>query len=167
VALTSDAMRAEADAVLAWPPPRTAGGQAGYFRAVAEAADGRAVLAYNFPQLFPPGIPVDTLGDLPIAGVKDSSGDPDRLLDELAHYGGATYVGSSALLTLAGPMGGAGALLALANVEPERCVAAFAGDAEAQRALTGRHLAAKREGPTYLKRVLAETHGLSPVMRAG
>jgi dihydrodipicolinate synthase/N-acetylneuraminate lyase len=166
-ALTSDAVRSGADAVLAWPPLRAAGGQPGYFGAVAEAAEGRPVLAYNFPQLLPPGVPMDVLASLPVAGVKDSSGDPDRLLDELAHYDGATYVGSSALLALAGPMGGAGALLALANIEPERCVAAFGGDAQAQRGLAGRHLTAKREGPAALKRVLADAHGLSPVMRAG
>jgi dihydrodipicolinate synthase/N-acetylneuraminate lyase len=165
-ALTADAVRAGADAVLAWPPLRAAGGQPGYFRAVADAAGGRPVLAYNFPQLLPPGVPADTLNDLPVTGVKDSSGDPDRLLDELAHYRGDTYVGSSALLALAGPMGATGALLALANIEPERCAAAFGGDAQAQRELAERHLAAKREGPTVLKRVLAQTHGLSPVMRA-
>ena len=55
-----------------------------------------------------------------MAGVKDSTGEPDWLLDELASPG-ATYVGSSALLAQAGPMGAAGAILALANVEPERC----------------------------------------------
>jgi dihydrodipicolinate synthase/N-acetylneuraminate lyase len=167
VALTGDAVGAGADAVLAWPPLRAAGGQPGYFRAVADAAGGRPVLAYHFPQKLPPGVPMDVLQNSAVAGVKDSSGDPDRLLDELAHYDGATYVGSSALLALAGPMGGAGALLALANIEPERCVAAFAGDAQAQRGLAERHLTAKREGPTALKRVLADTHGFSPVMRAG
>lgn len=166
-ALTSDAVAAGADAVLAWAPLRAAGGQPGYFQAVADAAAGRPVLAYHFPQALPPGIPAETLKDLPVAGVKDSSGDPDRLLYELSHYDGATYVGSSALLALAGPMGGTGALLALANIEPERCAAAFGGDAQVQRELTDRHLTAKREGPASLKRVLAQTHGLSPVMRAG
>lgn len=163
-ALTADAVRSGADAVLAWPPGP---GLADYFTAVAGAAAGKPVLAYHFPQVYPPGVPVDALPGLPVAGVKDSSGDPNRLLDELAHYGGATYVGSSALLALAGPMGGAGALLALANIEPERCVAAFAGDAGVQRNLAGPHLMVQRGGPPALKRVLAETHGLSPQSRAG
>ena len=165
-ALTTDAVAAGADAVLAWPPPLAAGPE-GYFTAVAEAAAGLPVLAYHFPRVYPPGIPVDVLARLPIAGVKDSSGDPDRLLDEFAHYPGATYVGSSALLAMAGPMGGAGALLALANVEPERCVAAFAGDAQAQRALAGGHLALRGGAPAVLKRTLAQTHGLSPAVRLG
>ena len=41
------------------------------------------------------------------------------------------WTGSSALLLQTGLLGGAGAILALANSEPERCVAAFAGDAAA------------------------------------
>lgn len=111
--------------------------------------------------------PVATLASLPVAGVKDSSADPDRLLDELSSYTGATYVGSSALLALAGPMGCRGAILALANAEPERCIAAFAGDAAAQRGLTESHLAVERNGPAELKRILAATHGLSAVTRIG
>jgi hypothetical protein len=64
-------------------------------------------------------------------------------------------------------MGGAGALLALANIEPERCVAAFAGDAQVQRELAGQHLAVKRGGIPALKQALARTHGLSAVTRIG
>lgn len=166
VALTSAAVAAGADAVLAWPP---AGSRnlPGYFGAVAGAAAGRPVLAYHVPWVSAPGVPVSELATLPIAGVKDSSGDPNRLLDELAHYPGAIYVGSSAVLALAGPMGVTGAILALANVEPEACVAAFAGDAAAQRGLAGRHLEVKQGGPAALKRILAGSSGLSPVSRIG
>ncbi|HEY5988926.1 MAG TPA: dihydrodipicolinate synthase family protein [Streptosporangiaceae bacterium] len=164
-ALTRDAVAAGADAVLAWPPAGSRNLPA-YFSAVSDAAGGRPVLAYHFPRVSAPGVPVDALAGLPVAGVKDSSGDPDRLLDEVAHYPGATYVGSSALLALAGPMGAAGALLALANIEPERCVAAFAGDAAVQRELADRHLAVRNGGPAELKRVLSGTHGLSPAARA-
>ena len=166
VGLTEEAIAAGADAVLAWPPP---GGldMPGYFKAVAGAAQGRPVLAYHFPRVYPPGIPVTALAGLPVAGLKDSSGDPERLLDELAHYPGATYVGSSALLAMAGPMGATGALLALANVEPERCAAAFAGDAGAQRDLGERHLAASRGGVPALKRILAEDRGHPVPVRIG
>jgi len=166
VALTKDAVAAGADAVLAWPPA-TSQDQGRYFKAVADAAEGRHVLAYHFPRVYPPGVPVDLLAGLPVAGQKDSSGDPERLLDELERYAGATYVGSSALLALAGPMGATGALLALANVEPERCVAAFAGDPAAQRALAGRHLAASRGGVLALKQLLAEDRGFPVPARIG
>ncbi len=157
-ALTRDAVSAGADAVLAWPPPGSAG-LAGYYAAVAGAAGDRPVLAYHFPRVSAPGVPVAALAGLPVAGVKDSSGDPDRLLDELAHYPGATYVGSSALLALAGPMGAAGAILALANIEPEGCVAAFAGDAAAQRGLADSHLEVQRGGVAALKAILAADRG--------
>lgn len=167
VALSRDAVTAGADAVLVFPPP-TSRDLAGYFKAVADAAHPRPVLAYHFPGVYPPGIPVDLLAGLPVAGQKDSSGDPDRLLDELAHYRGATYVGSSSVLALAGPMGATGALLALANIEPERCMAAFAGDAGAQHGLADRHLAVSRGGgPLALKRILAGEQGLPATTRIG
>jgi len=164
--LTGEAVAAGADAMLAWPPP---GGvdTPGYFKAVADAAQGRPVLAYHFPNVYPPGITVEALAGLAIAGQKDSSGDPNRLLDELEHYSGDTYVGSSALLVMAGQLGATGALLALGNVEPERCVAAFAGDAKAQREITGRHLAAGRGGVAALKRILAEDLGRPVPIRVG
>ena len=157
--LTGEAIGAGADAVLAFPPPGSRD-LTGYYKAVAGAADRHPVLAYHFPRVSAPGIPVEALPGLPVAGVKDSSGDPDRLLNELAHYRGSTYVGSSAVLALAGPMGAAGAILALANIEPERCVAAFAGAAAAQLALADRHLEARRGGPAALKTVLAAEQGI-------
>lgn len=164
-ALTAAAVSAGADAVLAWPPPGSAD-LAGYFGAVADAARGLPVLAYHIPWVSAPGIPVAALAGLPIVGQKDSSGDPNRLLDEVAHYPGATYVGSSALLALAGPVGATGAILALANVEPELCSQAFAGDAAAQRELTDTHLAVRDGGPPVLKRILAERHNTVALSRA-
>jgi 4-hydroxy-tetrahydrodipicolinate synthase len=162
--LTAAACRAGADAVLAWPPPGSADLLA-YYQGIRAAAGGRPVLAYHIPWVSAPGVPVDALAGLPVAGVKDSSGLADRLLDEIAHYAGATYVGSSALLALAGPLGAAGAILALANVEPERCCRAFAGDAAAQRELADRHLAVKAGGPAVLKAILAASHGTSAAVR--
>jgi 4-hydroxy-tetrahydrodipicolinate synthase len=163
--LTAEAIEAGADAILAWPPAGSAD-LAGYFGAVAAAAQGRPVLAYHFPKISAPGVPVEALATLPVIGVKDSSGDPNRLLEEITRYSGATYTGSSALLTLCGPAGGAGALLAAANVEPELCVAAFGGDGAAQRALADVHLAGRDGGPPALKQILAERHGLSALSRA-
>lgn len=166
VELTSAAAAAGADVVLAYPPPGCQQSELhAFFAAVAEAAAGHPVLAYHVPWVSAPGVPVDALTGLPVTGIKDSSGSADRLLDELAHYDGATYVGSSALLALAGPMGGAGAILALANVEPERCVRAFAGDAATQRQLADSHLAVRAGGPAALKRLLAQRSGFSAVSR--
>ena len=163
--LTADAVNAGADAILAWPPAGSAD-LAGYFAAVAAAAQGRPVLAYHFPKVSAPGVPVEALATLPVIGVKDSSGDPNRLLEEITRYPGDTYTGSSALLTLCGPAGGAGAILAAANVEPELCAAAFGGDGAAQRALADVHLAGRAGGPPALKQILAERRGLSALSRA-
>jgi 4-hydroxy-tetrahydrodipicolinate synthase len=162
--LTTAAAAAGADAVLAWPPPGS-DDLPGYFAAVAEAAPGLPVLAYHIPWISSPGVPVSALADLPVAGLKDSSGDPDRLLAEVAHYPGRTYVGSSALLALAGPLGGTGAILAVANAEPELCSAAFAGDAEAQHRLIDVHLAVRQGGVPALKRILAEQRGTVALSR--
>jgi 4-hydroxy-tetrahydrodipicolinate synthase len=152
--LTTAAAGAGADAVLAWPPPGSEDLD-GYFAAVAAAAGGLPVLGYHIPWVSAPGIPVGALPGLPICGLKDSSGDPDRLLDEVVHYPGSTYVGSSAVLALAGPLGATGAILALANLQPELCAQAFAGDAAAQRELAGAHLAVRAGGVPELKRLLA------------
>ncbi len=164
-ALTEAAIAAGADAILAWPPPGSADLD-GYYAAVAAAASGRPVLAYHFPKVSAPGVPVEALSRLPVIGQKDSSGDPNRMLEELTRYAGATYTGSSALLTLAGLSGAAGAILAAANVEPELCVEAFAGDGKAQRELADVHLAGRAGGPPALKAILAQRHGLSAVSRA-
>ena len=164
VLFTQDAIAHGADAVLTLSPPRTVD-PLPYYDAVRAAAPTTPLLGYHFPAVSPPGIAVDRLRDLPVDGLKDSSGDPDRLLEELAAFAKPLYVGSSALLALAGPLGCAGAILALANVEPELCIDAFSGDAGAQRALTPAHLAANERFPAGLKELVTKRFGTSPATR--
>mgnify|MGYP003287531903 CR=1 FL=1 len=165
-ALTRDAREHGADAVLALSPPGSVGLRA-YYAAVAEAAAGLPVLAYHYPKSSPPGIPVELLPELPVQGTKDSSGDPERLLAELHGFDGWLYVGASSILTMAGALGCTGAILAVANADPERAVAAFAGDAAAQRALFTSHLGARRDFPHGLKELMADRFGTSPATRLG
>ncbi len=165
-ALTAAAVAGGADAVLALSPPGAADPRP-YYDAVAKAAGGVPVLAYHWPALSPPGIDLGLLSQLPVAGCKDSSGSPDRLLDALATYPGPYYVGSSALLALAGPLGCAGAILGLANADPEGCIAAFAGDAAAQRALAEGHRRTGAGFPVGIKRLTAERFGTSATCRMG
>jgi 4-hydroxy-tetrahydrodipicolinate synthase len=165
-ALTRDATEHGADAVLVLSPPGVTDPRS-YYEAVAKAAAGTPVLAYHFPKVASPGIAVGALGDLPVAGVKDSSGEAERLLHELHEYEGPVYTGSSALLSFAGPLGCAGAILSLANVEPERCARAFAGDVVAQAGLVEVHLAAHEQFPRRLKEMVAARFGTSTVCRAG
>ncbi len=164
VQLTREAVTAGADAMLTWCPPRCAD-LAGYFSAIRGAAGGLPVLGYHNPFISCAEIPVGSLATLPVSGVKDSSGSPDRLLDELDRYPGHTYVGSAAILAMAGPMGATGALLALANLAPEACISAWGGDGAAQRGLAAQHLAVRAGGPARLKVMLAGADGTSPVAR--
>lgn len=166
VALTTAACDHGADAVLVLSPPGSANPRP-YYDQVAKAAGGTPVLAYHFPAVSPPGIPVALLGDLPVAACKDSSGDAGRLLESRSRYGGPLYVGSSALLSFAGPLGCAGAILALANAEPERCAAAFAGDAAAQLALAEPHRQSTVGFPSGIKALTAARFGTSTVTRLG
>jgi 4-hydroxy-tetrahydrodipicolinate synthase len=164
VRLTEVAQDSGADAVLALSPPGSVD-LVGYYAAVAAAAPTVPVLAYHFPAASAPGVPVEELPKLPVQGIKDSSGDAERLLTELSGFDGQVYVGSSAVLALAGPCGATGALLALANLEPERCADAFAGDVSAQRDLVPAHLRARVDFPAGIKRDLAARYGTSPAIR--
>ena len=164
--LTQTAVDAGADAVLALSPPLVADPRA-YYDTVAKAVGSVPLLAYHLPGLSAPGVPVEMLGELPVAGLKDSSGDPVRLLREAVDYPGVVYVGSPILLTMAGSVGVDGALLAVANAAPELCVAAFGGDGDAQRELLGYHLKHKSSYPDGIKRLTAERFGTSVASRAG
>jgi dihydrodipicolinate synthase/N-acetylneuraminate lyase len=166
VELTAQARDGGADAVLVLSPPRTAD-PLPYYTAVAEAAGDMPVLAYHFPSVSPPGVAIEALDKLPVSGCKDSTGDAERLLATLDVTQLPLYTGSSALLTLAGLAGCAGAILALANVEPERCGQAFAGNMDVQRALIQRHLESKQRFPRGLKAMMAERFSTSDVARVG
>jgi 4-hydroxy-tetrahydrodipicolinate synthase len=73
VAYTRTAVDAGADAVLVLSPPGSNDLDM-YFERVADAAAGRPVLAYHYPAVSAPRIPVDALPKLPVIGCKDSSG---------------------------------------------------------------------------------------------
>jgi 4-hydroxy-tetrahydrodipicolinate synthase len=153
--LTAAAAELQPAALLIRSPPQVLNTRPFYADAVT-AAGGVPVLAYHFPAVSPPGIPLGELVDLPVAGCKDSSGDPTRLLATLEVFDRPLYVGSAALLALAGAVGVTGAILALANVAPELCAAAFAGDGKAQRELVPSLLASTRDFPHGLKAAMAD-----------
>jgi 4-hydroxy-tetrahydrodipicolinate synthase len=155
-----------ADAALVLSPRRVADPRP-YYAEVAAAAGDLPLLAYHLPAASPPGVPVEVLPDLPVVGVKDSSGDPQRILQTLSTWHGHLYPGSSAVLSFAGPLGCPGAILALANAEPVLCAAAFAGDPQAQLALTAAHLTAVRVFPAGIKQLVAARYGTSTTSRIG
>lgn len=162
---TAAARDGGADAALVLSPRRVADPRP-YYAEVAAAAGGLPLLAYHFPAVSAPGVPVELLPELPVVGTKDSSGDPERLLRTLSGWDRPVFPGAATLLSYAGPLGCPGAILALANAAPERCAAAFAGDPAAQLALTADHLAAQRAFPAGIKALTAARWGTSTVSRA-
>ena len=140
---------------------------------MAEAAGDRLpLLAYHYPAVSSPGIALEHLAELPVVGMKDSTGDPERLLAELDAWDRPVYTGSSALVSAAAGLGCPGVILALANAEPEGCVAAWhdgRGDGAAQRALTAAHLAQRGAGgfPHGIKALTAVKFGTSTATRMG
>jgi 4-hydroxy-tetrahydrodipicolinate synthase len=157
VALSGRAAADGADALLVLSPPGTDDPRP-YYDAVSRAVDV-PVLAYHFPTASAPGIPVDLLCQLPVAGVKDSTGDPTRLAVEIDQVGTGVYTGSAALLLQARAMEATGAILALANVDPEGCIRAWEGDGACQRELVNGHRGGALSGIAGLKRAIAGLHG--------
>ncbi|HVM08017.1 MAG TPA: dihydrodipicolinate synthase family protein [Acidimicrobiales bacterium] len=166
IAFTRDAAAAGAAAALALSPPST-GDPRPYYEAIAFAVPDIPLLAYHYPAVSSPGISLEHLTDLPVAGCKDSTGDVDRLLAEVTTWDRPVYPGSAAIAYTAGQLGCPGAILALANAEPELCVAAFAGDVEAQKALYPAHAAQRGKFPHGIKALTAKRFGTSTVARMG
>jgi 4-hydroxy-tetrahydrodipicolinate synthase len=151
-----------ADALLVISPPGPADPRP-YYDAIVGSVDV-PVLAYHYPVVSAPGIPVDVLSELPVVGVKDSTGDPARLaleVDELP----VVYTGSAALLLQAAAMGCTGAILALANLDLGGCALAWQGDGRCQRELVSGHRPGAWSGIAGLKRSMHALYGTSPVTR--
>jgi len=165
VALSRRAVDGGADALLVLSPPGADDPRA-YYEAVAAAVDV-PVLGYHYPAASRPGIPVDLLPELPIAGLKDSTGDPERLALEADTLPVGLYTGSASVLLQARAMGCSGAILALANVDPVGCAQAWEGDGACQRELINGHRVGALAGIAGLKRTLAALHATSPVTRIG
>ena len=163
VALSRRAAADGADALLVLSPPGTDDPRP-YYDAVARAVDV-PILGYHFPPMSAPGIPVDLLHDLPVCGVKDSTGDPSRLAVEIDMVGAGVYSGSAALVLQARAMEASGAILALANVDPGGCIMAWDGDGVCQRELVNGHRAGALSGIPGLKRAMAGLHGTSVTTR--
>ena len=166
VRLTQIVLEAGADGVLVLSPQQSSDARR-YYELVVEAAGAAPVLAYHFPAASPPGLPVAVLPELPVAGIKDSSGDIRRLYDELQSFSGWLYTGSANLVLLAGALQCAGAILGIANLHPELCVRAFSGDGQSQRQLVA---ASDTIGPSWphgLKQAVADRFGTSPTARMG
>jgi 4-hydroxy-tetrahydrodipicolinate synthase len=158
-ARTAAVLAAGADAVLV-APPRQGGPIGDYFAQVADAAAGAPVLAYHYPGVAGGEVPVDALATLPLSGIKDSTGMAGRLAEELdLDWPGAVYTGSASLLGYARWLGAAGAIVAAANVVPRQCLAAWEGDAAAQREVVRVERSYRGTFPAGIKAAVAERFG--------
>jgi dihydrodipicolinate synthase/N-acetylneuraminate lyase len=159
------AVSAGADAVLVAPP--RSGDLDRYFTNVAAAAGQVPVLAYHFPPNAGGPVPVEALANLPVQGIKDSTGDPERMLAQLESWSGWIYSGAVVLTSYAATVGAAGSILAAANVAPEDCVAAWNGDGQAQRRLLAVHRACRSRFPHGLKEAMAQRWSTPVASRLG
>jgi 4-hydroxy-tetrahydrodipicolinate synthase len=152
---TAAMLKAGADAVLV-APPRQGGPIEDYFAQVADAAAGAPVFAYHYPGVAGGEVGVDVLAKLPVAGIKDSTGLAGRLAEEIdLDWPGAVYTGSASLLGYARWAGAAGAIVAAANVVPRECLAAWEGDATAQREVLRVERSYRASFPAGLKAAVA------------
>ena len=120
--LTADAADAGADAALVLSPPGAAD-LAGYYGHVVDANPAVPVMAYHFTNMSAPGIDVDELPALAALRGHRSEGLLGRhgpaAADARRVCPGTLYVGSPWVLVDGGAIRATGALLAVANVEPE------------------------------------------------
>jgi dihydrodipicolinate synthase/N-acetylneuraminate lyase len=129
------------------------------------AAGAMPVLAYHWPKVSPPGIELEDLLATKVAGLKDSTGDTARMLETLAVFKRPFYSGNATVIAYAGQLGVTGAILAAANLEPGRCIDAFAGDIGAQKDLISAHRVVANYGVKGIKEELARRYGTSTVCR--
>ena len=168
-AATDRAAAAGADAALVVTPYYYAHDQtalADHYRALADRA-GIPIYAYSVPSRTGIALEPETaagIADHPnVTGMKDSTGDLERLHRELAATADAEFdvlVGHGGLLADALGIGAAGGITALANLAPERVGEVYrrfeAGDAEGARELNAElvelnHAVTKRYGVPGLK----------------
>jgi 4-hydroxy-2-oxoglutarate aldolase len=141
--------------------------QALYFRALADRSK-IPVLLYNIPQVTGYMLPVETVAELShhpnIAGMKDSSGDNERMKHVVAAVkpGFQVFSGSGAGFGEALQLGAAGAILAIANALPYACVTVW----EAFR--TREHEAAKdwQDRIMPAAKLIAGKHGIPGLKHA-
>jgi 4-hydroxy-tetrahydrodipicolinate synthase len=171
IELTRDAKEAGAEAALVAPPffyrPTDMEGYS-HFVSLLGSVD-LPVIFYNVPKFtgygFPPRV-VNRIADecSNLVGIKDSSGSPGNMAENIRLFGSKISVLSGAadmaLPTLA--MGGKGAILAVANAIPETCVALYEAAIRGDLEEAGR-LQLK---VSYVNKVLVREHSQIAAVKA-
>lgn len=150
--------------MLALPLGIAADDLASFYDAIVDAADV-PVAAYHLPQAGA-NVALDVLAELGVTAIKDSSGDGERLAEEVLGLGIETYTGAPTLLGLAHDIGAAGGILGIANVRPELARQAFEGDRQALRDLAAESAQSSSNFPAGLKGMTSSRWGTPSHLRA-
>jgi 4-hydroxy-2-oxoglutarate aldolase len=140
---------------------------ANHYRAVADAAP-IPIIVYHIPKYtkvtMDPGLMGEIVRHPNIAGLKDSSGDVKRFADYTEACPGDKhlFVGNGTLLYTALELGGAGGILAVADIAPSRC----ADVVRAFRAGDSRKAGEIQEGLSAMHREIVATWGAVGVKTA-
>lgn len=116
---------------------------ADHYRAVADGSPV-PVIVYHIPKYtkvaMEPGLMGEVVRHANVAGLKDSSGDIKRFADytESCPREKRLFVGNGTLLYTALELGGAGGILAIADIAPTRCADLFRAFRAGDAALAGR-----------------------------
>lgn len=165
LALAAQVGATGADAALCFTP--RGADPVGFYDQVRQNVGAMPLLAYHFPAVGYTPLDVELLGSLPIDGIKDSSGEPPRLLATSRVLPAGVYTGSALLATLAAALPVDGAILAVGNLEPALAQAAVHGDTAAQGELAQLHVAISGDAPPRaLKRLAAQRYGTPPFTRS-
>jgi 4-hydroxy-tetrahydrodipicolinate synthase len=171
IELTRDAKEAGAEAALVAPPffyRPTDMEVYSHFTSLATSVD-LPLIFYNVPKFTGYGVPprvvnriVDECSNL--VGIKDSSGSPGNMAENIRLFGSKISVLSGAadmaLPTLA--MGGKGAILAVANAIPETCVALYEAAMRGDMEEAGRF----QIKVSYVNKVLVREHSQIAAVKA-
>jgi 4-hydroxy-tetrahydrodipicolinate synthase len=171
IELTRDAKEAGAEAALVAPPFFIRPSEMEVYRHFGSliASVDLPVIFYNVPKFIGYGVPprvVDRVADecRNLVGIKDSSGNPGNMAENIRLFGSKISVLSGAadmtLPTLT--MGGKGAILAVANAIPETCVALYEAAKRGDLAEAGR-LQLK---VSYVNKVLVREHSQIAAVKA-
>lgn len=135
-----------------------------FYASIAELGQAEFVLAYHLPTESSPGLGVEQILRLPVNGVKDASGDANRMINHLTLSAMPLYVGAG-LVGLARAAGCSGAVLALANIDPILCLEVWAGKIKRLPDLIRLHVDASKKFPIGLKNLMNDRFGTAVTSR--
>lgn len=137
-----------------------------FYDAIIAAALSTPVVAYHLPNRATP-IPLEDVMGLGVSAIKDSSGDARRLAQEIMSLGIQTFTGNPILAGVASQLGGAGSLTGVANIRPDWCARAWAGDQSVLSDIARLNIETSVNFPTELKKAVAARWKVSTHSRRG